>query len=361
MNGADQPGNTVTTANQAPGAATGAAAGGAAVQAKLVSVMLDMLRMDAAMATQDSRLSLNALESLVHGLQAMPGRKSVIYFTWGMNQPPELDAIFNNLTSMANRANVTFYTVDTRGVMTYAQNSGATDQLNGANNAAGESVSRQQSAVTKDEIKASDNAEMSSRANVQLPLRNLAEATGGFLLGESNDLRTPLRHVNEEIASYYELTYNPHIENYDGSFHKLKLEGDRKGLVLQARNGYFALPPEARAEGIQAFELPLLKAIADGQAVHNVEYRAAAFLERPKADATGLTVLVEIPLHGLEAQAGRYAESLRCAFFAGRPGERFQGRSRRGQADPRPILPRHRRSVEDGQFRGEDAVRSSAR
>jgi len=86
-------------------------------------------------------------------------------------------------------------------------------------------------------------------SNKQLPIRNLAEATGGFLLGESNDLRTPLRHVNEEIASYYELTYDPHIDNYDGSFHKLKLDSDRKNLVLQARNGYFALPPEARARG----------------------------------------------------------------------------------------------------------------
>jgi VWFA-related protein len=118
-------------------AAGGAGVGDAAVQAKLVSVMLDMLRMDAAMASQDARLSLNALESLVRGLQSMPGRKSVLYFTGGMYLTPELDAIFRNLTSMANRANVTFYTVDTRGVMTYAQNAGATDQLNRANMAAG--------------------------------------------------------------------------------------------------------------------------------------------------------------------------------------------------------------------------------
>jgi len=214
---------------------------------------------------------------------------------------PELDATFNNLTSMANRANVTFYSVDTRGVMTYAQNSGATDQLNGANMAAGNS-SLNGGNATKDEMRASDSAETSSRANVQLPLRNLAEATGGFLLGESNDLRTPLRHVNEEIASYYELTYNPHIDNYDGSFHKLKLESDRKNLVLQARNGYFALPPEARAAGLETFEVPLLKALSDGHVAHDVEFRAGAFLEQPRTDGTDLAILVEIPLHGLQAK-----------------------------------------------------------
>jgi hypothetical protein len=115
-------------------------------------------------------------------------------------------------------------------------------------------------------------------------------------------LRTPLRHVNEEIASYYELTYNPHIVNYDGSFHKLKLESDRKNLVLQARNGYFALPPEARASGLQTFELPLLKAISDAQVSHDVEFRAGAFLQQPRSDGTDLSVLVEVPLHGLQGK-----------------------------------------------------------
>src|SRR5450755_3010293 len=309
VNGADQPGTTVTAANQSSGQGpAGAGAGGSAVQAKLVSVMLDMLRMDAAMATQDSRLSLSALESLVRGLQSMPGRKSVLYFTWGIRLMPELDAMFHNLTSMANRANVTFYSVDTRGVVTYAQNAGATDQLNGANAAAGVNATgsdmqaRNDSGASKDEMKASDTAETSSRANAQLPLRTLAEATGGFLVGESNDLRTPLRHVNEEIASYYELTYNPHIENYDGSFHKLKLETDRKNLVLQARNGYFALPPEARAAGLQTFEVPLLKAISEAQVSRDVEFHGGAFLQQPRGEATDLSILVEIPLHGLQAK-----------------------------------------------------------
>jgi len=309
VNGADQPNTTVTAATQT--AANPAAGGAGAVQAKLVSVMLDMLRMDAAIASQDARLDLNAMESLVHGLQAMPGRKSVLYFTAGMTLTPELDTMFHNLTSMANRANVTIYSVDCRGVMTFAQNAGATDQLSGAAAASGATSgtgssiggsTSQQHAVTKDEALSSDNAETSSRANVQLPIRNLAEATGGFLVGESNDLRTPLRHVNEEIASYYELTYNPHIDNYDGSFHKLKLETGRKNLVLQARNGYFALPPEARAAGLETFELPLLKAISDAQVSHDVEFRAGAFLQQPRSDGTDLSVLVEVPLSGLQAK-----------------------------------------------------------
>jgi VWFA-related protein len=303
VNGADQPNTTLTAATQTATQAlpTGGAAGSAAVQARLATVMLDMLRMDATMASQETRLSLTALESLVRGLQSMPGRKSVLYFTAGMYLTPELDAIFRNLTSMANRANVTFYAVDTRGVMTFAQNAGATDQL-GRANAASSTSTLQEGNATQAEMRSSDDAETSSRANKQLPIRNLAEATGGFLLGESNDLRTPLRHVNEEIASYYELTYDPHIDNYDGSFHKLKLDSDRKNLVLQARNGYFALPPEARAAGLEAFELPLLKAISEARVLHDVEFRAGAVLQQPRSDGRDLSVLVEVPLHGLQAK-----------------------------------------------------------
>ena len=96
-------------------------------------------------------------------------------------------------------------------------------------------------------MKASDNAETAGRANVQLAIRDLAEATGGFLIGDSNDLRVPLRHVNEEISSYYEVSYNPGITNFDGSFRKLSVATTRKDLVIHARAGYFALPPEARA------------------------------------------------------------------------------------------------------------------
>jgi hypothetical protein len=50
--------------------------------------------------------------------------------------------------------------------------------------------------VTKDEVLSSDNAENFCRANTQ-------PATGCFLIGDSNDLRSPLRHMNEEISSYY--------------------------------------------------------------------------------------------------------------------------------------------------------------
>jgi VWFA-related protein len=306
VNGADQDVNLLSAASQTAGAtsSSGPPTGGGEqfVQAKLASVMLDMLRMDSAVASQGARMTLSALESLVHGLQEMPGRKSILYFTQGLYVTPELDVPFRNIMSTANMANVTFYSIDTRGVMVSTQNGSATAQLNGAARAAAVTVQRTSGAVTKDEVMASDNAEVAGRANVQLAIRDLAESTGGFLIGDSNDLRAPLHRVSEEIASYYELSFDPAIKNHDGSFHKIAVTSSRKGLVIHARNGYFALSPEARTTGLQTFELPLLKALSSNTSSTDVEFRSAAILLKPSSEGTFVSVVVEVPLRGLKTQ-----------------------------------------------------------
>jgi hypothetical protein len=188
--------------------------------------------------------------------------------------------------------------------MTGAQNAGASGQMAGAARASAATMTKTSGAVTKDEVLASDNAEVSARANVQESIRDLAESTGGFLIGDSNDLRGPLRHVNEEISSYYEVSFNPGIQNYDGSFRKLTVNSNRKDLVIHARNGYFALPPEARAGGLQPFEVPLLKVLSDATVSDAVKFRAGAVLLQPRAEATSVSVLVEVPLHELQPKPG---------------------------------------------------------
>lgn len=311
--------NLLTAASQTVNAPlpTGSNAGAAAVQAMLASVMLDMLRMDQAAMSQGTRLSVAALKSLVDGLRPMPGRKSVMYFTSGMYLTPELDVPFRNLMATANRNNVTFYSVDCRGVMTASQNAGAMSQLNRGGAASNADTQRiNGGAVTRDEALASDTVEVAGRANLDLALRDLAESTGGFLIGDSNDLRVPLRQVNEEISSYYEIAYNPGIQNFDASFRKLAVATTRKDLVIHSRAGYFALPPEARAAGLAPFELPLLKSISDGKLSSDVKYWAGAVILQPKKDATGVEVMVEVPLHELQAAGSPAMMDVHCSLAA---------------------------------------------
>ena len=312
QNGADQPGNLLAAASQTASQVINN--GSDALQATLAQVMLSMLRMDAAVAAQGSRLTIAALRALVDGQRAIPGRKSVIYFTTGMRLPPELDVPFRSLMSSANRDNITFYSVDTRGVMTTSQTAGAREQLGGAAKSSASTMTKTSGAVTVDEVMASDNAEVSGRANVQEAVRELAESTGGFLIGDSNDLRVPLRHVNEEISSYYEVFFNPAIQNYDGSFRKLAVTANRKDLVIHSRNGYFALPPEARAGGMEAFEVPLLKVLSDAKASEDVKFRVGALLLQPGAEGTSVAILAEVPLHELQPKAGLVNATLDVHF-----------------------------------------------
>lgn len=297
-------------------AAQPVANGSQALEAKLSQVMLDMLRLDAAVQAQSTRLSLSALKALVDGLRQMPGRKSILYFTSGMYLTPELDVPFRNLISTANGDNVTFYSVDARGVMTDSQNAAAMSQMNAGARASNSTTTRLDGGATKEEMRASDTYEVAARANLDLALRDLAESTGGFLIGDSNDLRQPLRHVNEEISSYYELSYNPGIVNYDGSFRKLSVSANRKDLVIHARTGYFALPPEAREAGLAPFEMPLLKTISDGKTSDDVKYRAGAVMLQPKKDGTEVAVLLEVPLHDLKAKTAGATMDVHCSLAA---------------------------------------------
>ena len=297
VNGSMQDTTVLTAAAQAADKPLGP--GMDPTQAVLARLMLDVLRFDAAAVSSGTRLSLNALKALVSGLQPMPGRKSVLYFTGGMYVGPELDEVFRNLKGMANRANVTFYSVDARGVMTESQNAGALSELNSAAGSSATTVRRIADGASKDEILAADKAENAGRTNTQLPIRELAEDTGGFMIGDTNDLRGPLHKVNEEIASYYEVTFNPGVTNYDGSFRRLAVSSTRKDVAIHARNGYFALPPEARASGLDAFELPLLRLISDGKVLDDVKYRAGVVLLQAKEEGTGVSLMIEVPLHEL--------------------------------------------------------------
>ena len=177
-NGADQSTNLLTAAQQAAGQTV--ADGSSALNAKLATVMLDMLRMDQGAQSQDTRLSLSALKNVVIGQHSMPGRKSVLYFTTGLYVTPELDVPLRNLMSLANRENVTFYSVDTRGVMTASLNAQSMKELNSATAATKADTQSLGGGATKDEILASDKAESSGRANTQIPFAISRRPLEGF-------------------------------------------------------------------------------------------------------------------------------------------------------------------------------------
>lgn len=71
-------------------------------------------------------------------------------------------------------------------------------------------------------------------------LQYLARETGGdaFFPVEASDLAGEFQKIGKELRSQYSLAYA--ITAHDGSFRKITIKTDKKGLRVQAKAGYFA-------------------------------------------------------------------------------------------------------------------------
>ncbi len=299
------------------GAATnGAAVMNAQVAALTAQMMLQMLKGQQGMAMIDwGRSSIYALLTAVKEQYRLPGRKTILYFTPGFSIPQGMEQGFKNVISIANRSNVSFYSIDTRGVGA-GNNSGANDMLkSAADSSRRQAQSTGYEAVTADQAKVFDTAVESSRANTQVTLSDLSESTGGFLIANSNDLKGPLRRLNEDIETYYEISYSPEIQKYDGSFRKVVVKTARTDLRIQSRSGYFALPPSMVGNGnvIAGYEVPLLKAFESSPLPKSFAFHSDGMHFRDAQNQTFGEIVIDVPLSSFKLQ-----ENKETSIFEGR-------------------------------------------
>jgi hypothetical protein len=149
----------------------------------MAQVMSNILRFSASLQRQqEGQSSLYPLLALVKAQQRLAGRKTLVYFAEGLQVPKNLDEVFKTAISEANRANVTVYAVDARGLNSSRDSEAARQQLlDAARVSAAQMAKRGAGAVTVDEVMIAENAEESLRANVQSTMAELAQSTGGFL------------------------------------------------------------------------------------------------------------------------------------------------------------------------------------
>jgi hypothetical protein len=147
-------------------------------------------------------------------------------------------------------------------------------------------------------LMAGDLAETASRNNIQLAMKDLADATGGEYFGDTNDFRKPIRAVVHSLTSYYEITYNPAVENYDGSFRRTEVRVLRADVRVRARDGYYALPVTGTHESL-TYEIPLVRALQTQPLPRDVLYYCSAVRFRPAADHTESSIIVEVPMSSI--------------------------------------------------------------
>jgi VWFA-related protein len=263
-----------TPGNTGPGAAGSASAGANVAMAQMLLNMLQLER--TAVAEQSGRAAITGLLDAVREQYRLPGRKSVFFISDGFTVPQGLEEAFRTVISAANRLNVTFYCVDARGLQSATLNDAATSELAGAAAASRGQFSRP-GQITPQMAKEEDTAIESGRTNAQNYLAELATSTGGFLMANQNDFRAPMRRAAEDLETYYEVSYSPDIEKYDGSFRKVEVRTSRPGVRLYSRAGYFALPRSIEGSEVLApYEVPLLNVINLRSAPRQFEIHSAA-------------------------------------------------------------------------------------
>lgn len=183
----------------------------------------------------------SSLLAIVQSLSNYPGRKTIVFFSEGLPVSPALTARLDTVIDAANRANVTAYAVDAKGLKARSSlektrkelDSFAEDRL--WQLGAGREGADQPLSMAMERVE--DTLKLDSRAG----LARLAEDTGGFLIEQTNDLSSAFRRIDEDTRFHYLLTYTPKNELSDGRFHAIQVKVGRPGVQVFARKGYRAL------------------------------------------------------------------------------------------------------------------------
>jgi VWFA-related protein len=273
---------------------------GALVSVALAQLTLNMMQFSQTLdRTLQGRSTLFALRALINQQYQLPGRKTLLFFCEGVYIPPEYKEEFEGLVSNANRANVSVYGIDARGLFTYSQNGAAGSLLSQATRSSRTQQTSTYGPVTRDQVTAGDRGEEAIRANSQNSLNDLSEKTGGFMIANTNDLRTNLHRITEDVDTHYELAYSPDIRIFDGHFRKIAVHLDRPELKLQTRAGYNALP-FVQGQPLMSYEMPMLNALTTAPLPRDIPFRSSGLHFKSAAGEPVGVVVIDVPLEGIQ-------------------------------------------------------------
>ena len=169
---------------------------------------------------------LAAVQGLANVLSAIPGRKALVQFTGGITQTGEENrAELRAATDAANRANVSIYSIDARGLFATPPGGDATTvAASGTSMFTGASVFHQ----------------TDQREDSRDTLATLSTDTGGRAFFDLSDLSDAFPQIQKDNSGYYLVGYDLAGVKRDGSWHAIRVTVKAPGAHLRFRNGYYA-------------------------------------------------------------------------------------------------------------------------
>ncbi|HEY1207122.1 MAG: VWA domain-containing protein [Bryobacteraceae bacterium] len=247
------------------------------------------------------RPPIAALVALARQQTALNGRKAVVYFSDGVQVeacPP--DQVRSAIGS-ANRAGVVLYTVNIGGLSEAAEKRASSILDSNAAASDGQPSAAPAAAKPAPGSVPFTFIQLDTDAGPRLPLKDLAESTGGLYIRRSSDLAPSVGKIVDDLTTYYEVAYAAPLQERNGQFRAVSVRTSRPQTRLQSRDGYFALPADTGPD-TAPFEVPLLKALSAPERTETIPFRIDILhLGQAQGKARGEAVL-ELPLAGINCK-----------------------------------------------------------
>ncbi len=227
--------------NAAGAGAAGSAAGAADVDLQFAEMTRRSLEtFEVLERDQQGYATSNGLLAVVNSMRSLPGRKAVIFFSEGLSIPPNVVAHFRSVINQANRINVSVYTIDSAGLRAINPNDEARAEINALgrrrvdHDPSRPELGRPMTAML-------ERNEDLLKLNPQSGLTQLANETGGAFIGDTSNIAGRLRQVDEDLHTYYLVSYSPINQNLDGKFREISVKLKNNDYDVQTRKGYYAV------------------------------------------------------------------------------------------------------------------------
>lgn len=277
----------------------------------------------------NAQRALDTVRNVAAWMADVPGRrKSLVLFSEGIDY--DIYDVFNNRSASsimsdardaiaaAQRANVTVYAIDPRGLTQLGDE-----------------------AITVQSLSDDPHVDYGTSRGfnrelllAQESLISLAEETGGIAIVRNNDIAGGLTRVERDTSRYYVLGYVTDPTITPGKFRKIEVKVKRPGLEVRARRGY--LPPDSKAaerrnRGIKPGTSPaLVAALVNPVPVGDVPLRvwAAPFKGDGKQTSVALAVEVAGPALKYQRREDRFYEDLEVSIVAADHEGKIRGSDR---------------------------------
>src|SRR5271170_7090149 len=170
---------------------------------------------------------LAAVEGLADVLGGIPGRKAMVEFTGGTTQTGEENRTqLRAATDAANRADVSIYSIDSRGLLAAPPGGDATtNAATGTSMFTGASVFHQ----------------TDQREDSRDTLATLSTDTGGKAFFDLGDLSEAFPAIQRDNGGYYLIGYNLGADvKRDGRWRAIRVKVNVPGAHVRYRDGYYA-------------------------------------------------------------------------------------------------------------------------